>query len=287
MKTVELMGLIGAGSVSQSLVARMPSLHVQLGPVKSQSYATAKRLTRTLCSGYPVTRYAELEMCPMIWVSVPEKDLRRVIADLAEQTPIRQTMVVLCGTERDSRWAEPLRKRGARVATLNCIGSCKHGRFVVEGHPETVRAVRKMRSEDGHKLVQIRPAAKALYQAGVYLITDALRPWVASSMDALRAAGFTRAEALAIVETFGTESLHMYGKAGGKPWKDGRERALYAGLEDRAQALRSSHPSVAQIYSEGLRVTLDYFEKRKPAVAATSSNAAEEGRLTPPTAVNQ
>ena len=177
MKTPELMGLVGAGSVSQSVVARMPSLHAQLGPVKSQSYSTAKRLTRTLRSGYPVTRYAELEMCPMIWVSVPEKDLERVITDLAAQTPIRQTMVVLCGTDRDSRWAEPLRKHGARVATLNCMGACKNGKFVAEGHIETVRAIRKMRAEDGHKLMQIRPAAKALYQAGIYLITDALRPW--------------------------------------------------------------------------------------------------------------
>ncbi len=77
----------------------------------------------------------------MIWISVPEESLDRVLLDLVAQTPIHRTMVVLVDVVRDSRRPAALVRAGARVATLNVVDGSGERTFVAEGHPDTMRVL--------------------------------------------------------------------------------------------------------------------------------------------------
>src|ERR1700683_5449834 len=95
------MGLVCAGGVNQSFLARMPALLAHLGPVKASSYRVARQIANTLRTGEAASHSSTLEACPVIWIFVAETDLGRILRDLVAQTPFqetrrRKTMVVLC-----------------------------------------------------------------------------------------------------------------------------------------------------------------------------------------------
>ena len=96
MKADQPMGLVVAGSVSRSVLARLPALLARLGPVKASSFQMSRRVARSLKAGYAISDYSALEPCSLIWIAVPESTVDRVVLDLAAQTPLRGTMIVLC-----------------------------------------------------------------------------------------------------------------------------------------------------------------------------------------------
>jgi hypothetical protein len=243
MTREEPMGLVVSGAVRDSFVARLPALLAQLGPVAGTSYPLARRTVKALRAGYAVSHYSALEMCPVIWIAAPECRLERIVGDLAAQTPMHRTAVVLCGTMQDSDWPAALHDAGARIATLNQIEESGERAFVIEGHPDAVRTVRKLLAEDQRRSVQIRADTKALYFAGIRLAKDLLLPPVAASVECLRAAGFQRTEALEVVQALGAHTLNGFAKTGKK---------ASAGAALFADALRfARQPARSEIRSTG------------------------------------
>jgi hypothetical protein len=255
----DAMGLVGAGSLRGSWIVRLPSLLGQLGPVKCCSYAAASRLVRALRAGYATADYAPLEACEMIFVAVPESKLDTVIAHLAQQPWIAKASVVLCGSVRDSWSAKLLRCRSARVASLNPVVDSRIGLFVAEGHRTVLLALRRILEADRGKLIEIRTGGKPAYLAGLRLATDLLRPWVDASVNCLRAAGFTRAEAAALTDTLSVRSLRAQLKTGNKTWAQPAKAELRRALTRDVESLRSADPRRAELYAAGIRHVLDYF----------------------------
>jgi hypothetical protein len=303
------MGLVCAGSVNQSFLARMPAMLGRLGPIKASSFRVARRICNSLHAGYAASHYCALEPCELIWVAVPELILDRTLHDLVAQTPLcrntrngaslngaspsfgapdrdrrpctglHQTMsnanaakgslsshamangamVVLSGCSRSSLASGSLQKAGARVATIEALPDSRERTFVVEGHRDTVRALRRLLAADRRKLIEIDPAAKPLFFAGVHMAGPLLLPWIATAMSALRRAGFTRAEAAAAGEALGSRALHQYIKAGCKAWNPQTESGLRRALECDLDALRALDPRLAEIYETGIRTTLASF----------------------------
>ena len=204
MKFQKPAGLVGAGGVNQSFLARMPSRLAQLGPVQGSSLKVSRRIANGLRAGFGVADYGALESCGVIWIYAPETVLDCVAAQLAAAIPLTGKMVILCDVWRDSLRPSPLRTAGARVATLNCVPESLERKFVGEGHAAVLAELRKMLAEDRRKLIELRPAAKPLYLAGVHLGSHVLLPSIAGAAQSLRAAGFPRAEAVSLVEALGS-----------------------------------------------------------------------------------
>src|SRR5579863_9181373 len=196
MKLRKTSGLVGAGRVSQSFVARMPAFLEQLGPVKGSSLKVSRRIANGLRAGFGVGDFAALAPCDLIWIYAPENLLDTLAAQLASSLPLAGKTVVLCDMLRDSLWPSPLRTAGARVATLNCLPESLERKFVAEGHPLALAELRKLLTRNHRRLIEIRPATKPLYLAGVHLASHLLLPWIAGATESLRAAGFARNEAV-------------------------------------------------------------------------------------------
>ena len=193
MKVCKRAGLVGAGGVNQSFLARMPALLGRLGPVKGSTLRVSRRIANGLRAGFAVSDYAELQPCEWIWIFVPEGTLDRVVADLAAEVAMPGKMVVLCDVLRDSLGPSPMRTAGARLATINCVPESDEQVFVAEGHPAVIAELRKHLAVEGRKLIELRPAAKTLYLSGVHMGAHLLMPWIAGAVESFRAAGFPAA----------------------------------------------------------------------------------------------
>jgi hypothetical protein len=255
------MGLVCAGGVNQSFLARTPALLSRLGPIKASSYRVARQFANTLRAGHAASHYSVLEACPAIWIFEPESGLDRTLRDLAAQTPLRKTMVVLCDCVRDSLAPGPLGAVGARVASLNAVPGSRERIFVAEGHRDTLRMLRTLLTEDKRKLIELRPGTKPLFFAGVHVGAALLLPWISAGMACLREAGFTRSEAATVGEFLGVHTLHSYVRAGAKAWNRHTAATLRQALENDLAVIHSSNPRLAELYEQGIRLALSSFSE--------------------------
>src|SRR5262249_53220889 len=150
-------GLVGAGGVNRSFLARMPAVLGRLGPIAGSSLRVSRRISGSLRAGAGARDYSVLRACPFIWVLVPEEALDGVIRDLARAVLLQNKMVVMCDVLRDSSSSGILHNAGALVATVNCIPESGESVFVAEGHPAVTAELRKLLALDGRKLIELRP----------------------------------------------------------------------------------------------------------------------------------
>lgn len=261
MKSRKPAGLVGAGGVNQSFLARMPAILEQLGPVKGSSLKVSRRIANGLRAGIGVADYRALEPCGLIWIYAPEAALDHLTAELACAVPLAGKTVILCDTLRDSLRPSPLRMAGARVATWNCIPESSERKFVGEGHPAALAELRKLLALDRRKLIELRPASKPLYLAGTYLGSQLLMPWIAGAAESLRAAGIPRAEAVSVVEALGSRALKAYSKAGDKAWDRSEAERLHRAIARDLEALRLTDARLAALFSDGSDRMLRFFAK--------------------------
>ncbi len=252
-------GLVAAGGVSRSFLARRPGFLAHLGPIKAPSFRAARRIAISLRRGHAASQYSVLEPCSVIWISVPEEGLDHVLWDLIAQTPSHRTMVVFVDVVRDSRRLAALLRAGARVATLNAVDGSGERSFVAEGHPDTMRVLRALFTAEKKKLIELTSAAKPFYFAGMKLSSSLLLPLISASVESFRAAGFSQADALAVAGSLSVQAAYTYEKSGRKIWNKKLTSELRDALEHNIDPLKSSDPRLADAYAEGLRQALKYF----------------------------
>jgi hypothetical protein len=257
------MGIIGAGGVNQTFLARMPELLARMGPVKAASLRVARRIANSLRAGRAVVHYSSLEPCDIIWIAVPDAGLDRVLRDLVSAIPLTGKIAVLCGSSRDSFWPSPLLAGGARVVTLNCVEESQERLFVAEGDPSAMRELRRIIAAEKRQLIELRAASKALYFSGVHLATHLLLPWIAASVESLRDAGLSRVEATRLANALGARSLRSYAKAGPKAWSPAAGDQLRLTIARDIDTIRGVDPQLAALYADGVEQALRYFEPRK------------------------
>ena len=262
MRVQKTAGLVGAGGVSRSFLARMPALLERLGPVKGSSYQVSRRIAHGLRAGFGVPSFQALQSCDLIWIAVPESMLDSVTERLAAEIHLDGKMVVLCDALRDSLWPSPLRTAGARLASLNCVPASGELTFAAEGHPAAMIELRRLLARDRRKLIPLHPASKPLYLSGVYLGVHLLLPWIGGAVESLRAAGFSRAEAMRCVQAMGARALRAYGKAGDKAWNRTAAENLHRAIERDFETIRLTDPRLAMLYSDGVGSMRRFFRER-------------------------
>lgn len=259
MKVRKLAGLVCAGGANRSFLARMPALLGQIGPVVGTSLRVSRRIANGLKAGTGVASFEPLASCAWIWFAVPEASLEELSAQLAAAIRLEGKTIVLCDAMRDSLLPSPLRTSGARVATLNAIPETNERLFVAEGHVEALTELRKLLALEHRKLIELGPATKPLYLCGVHLAADLLLPVIAGSVESLRAAGFSREEAIRAVEAIGSRTLRSYGKAGLKAWKAANAQRLHRALVEEMDALRLTDPRLESLCLAGFASAMSFF----------------------------
>lgn len=272
MKFDQSWGLVSAGGMSRSFLIRLPALSERLGPIKATSVQAARIVARSFKASYPTSHYSALELCELIWVAVPDNVLDKVLQEMAAQMPVHRTMVVVCGSAREAAGFSPLKKIGARLATVNAVDESREKLFVGEGDPDTLRAVRMLLATDKRRLIEIPGAAKPLFLAGTDLATHLLLPWIDASVECLRSAGFERSDAIQVCQALVRRVVKSYGSIGRKAWRAGTGARLRRTLERELDALGTKNRALARLYMEGVWLAAGHFEDGLPLLPMKSQD---------------
>jgi predicted short-subunit dehydrogenase-like oxidoreductase (DUF2520 family) len=268
MKKAQLVGLIGAGSLTDSPLTRFWWLSERLGPVKSASYRVASRIANMLQGGHPVKDYAEFESCALILVCVPEETVPRVVSEMATAgISWRGKAVVLCSTWLDSGDLRQLSAQGAAVGSISPIpgfpiqGSPIQGssdeRYLVEGDPLAIRQVKSLVEYRERRAVAIERSLKPFYLAALTCTGTLLFALLRVAFESLQLAAVPPGLSATLLERQLTRTLRSYVKGGRRAYPAPRE------LPRQLRALSAAHPELAHYLEHSCHVASLLMEKRR------------------------
>lgn len=254
-------GLVGAGSLSRSFIARLPALHERLGPVLAPSYRLASRLVNTLRAGRPVEHYDELEEAQLVLVAVPDANLPQVIADLASGLEDwGERAVLLCDSCEDCVILRELAGRGAATASLTPVPGLKD-RYVVEGDRRAIREAKGL-FQGGPALVWEMPCGrKSVFLAALTFASGLLLPVADAAARCLRATGLPAPACNSLAEQLLDRALRAYLHGGRKAWGGVLAEADATQIARELAALETADPGLARAYRQLARFALEWFEK--------------------------
>jgi predicted short-subunit dehydrogenase-like oxidoreductase (DUF2520 family) len=249
MKKAKSLGLIGAGSLTDSSLTRLWWLPERLGPVKSASYRVASRIANMLKAGHPVRDYAEFETCALILVCVPEGDLPRVVSEmLSSEISWRGKAVVLCSTWLDSGALRDLSAHGASVGSFSPIPGFDDQRYLVEGDALAIRESRRLVEHRGCRVVAIERPLKPFYLAAFTCTGSLLFALLHAAFEALRHSGVSPGVSATLLERQITRTLRSFLKGGRRAYPEPRE------LPRQLRALSAASPELGHYFEQSCRL---------------------------------
>lgn len=244
----------------KSWLAKRPAFLEVLGPVKATGLRVASRMANSLRAGRAVESYKALSSCSMIFVAVPPHSLRGVLDELAaaEIGWHGKTIVVVDGN-LDAAELRAFELRQASPATLDLIDANPPLRLAVQGDSKAVKALRKLFEREGAKLYELKPGAKAAYQAGLTLAGSVTAPLLAGAVECLLAAGLELPHAQAVADLAMTRARRAYFKAGKKGWSGTLATRDREALIRQWERLRRSNPALAQYFLDTATSSVEYL----------------------------
>src|SRR5205823_13220152 len=263
MKKQVQLGLVIEGKAVDCAVLRLPKIADELGPIKSAALRVARRLSHVLHAGYAVGDYEELQAARLILLHVPDCAVSRIVDELcASDLDFRGLAFVLCESWLMIDALEPLRQRGASVATLLKAPSARQNWFAVEGQTSAVRQIRRLLDRSDARALEIRASSKSLFLAAELLATVLPRPLLVAAEQALRASGISGNPLSALLDQMTEKMLNDF-KRGARLIRRGPlTECSPETAEVHFEHLRREHSQIAQILDE----QLDWASRRMPEV---------------------
>jgi predicted short-subunit dehydrogenase-like oxidoreductase (DUF2520 family) len=255
-------GLVAEGDSRHSEVLRLPRLAEDLGPVKSSSFGTARKLSNFLRAGYAVSEYDELQAARVILLRVPDAALPRIMDDLyAAGLVLSNFSFVLCESWLTSEALAPLRQAGATVATLVSVPTQERNWFLMEGQQAAIRPLRQLIDRNDARALEIRLGTKHLYFAAELLATALPIPLLIASQQALRGTGLTSRNLTTISGEMIQEMFRGLLKGARMTWGGPLNECSPELAEAHLAVLRSSHPEIAEMIDRHLPYAQEVMAK--------------------------
>jgi hypothetical protein len=246
-------GLIVEGSSTTSTVLRLPKIPEELGPIKSRNLQVARRLSNLLKAGYPVASYEGLQAARLILLRAPDCVVSRIVDELCQSELVfKDLSFVLCESWLSTNTLQPLRSRGASVATLVDVPGGGRTWFVVEGQLAAVRQVRRLIELNEARALELRPGTKHFYFAATLLATTVPIPLFLAAQKALRGSGVSGNHLRTVLNDMAQSMFKSFSKGargfGGGPLSECSDETATAYFE----ALRRNDPQLADIVTQAL-----------------------------------
>jgi predicted short-subunit dehydrogenase-like oxidoreductase (DUF2520 family) len=249
MKKAKSVGLIGAGSLTDSPLTRFWALSERLGPVKSASYRVASRIANMLRAGHPVKDYAEFESCILILLCVPEEKVSQAVAEmLSAGISWRGKAVVLCSTWLDSSALRELSAHGASVGSISPIPGFDDQQYLVEGDGLAIREAKRLVEHRERRVVAIERPLKPFYLAALTSTSSLLFALLRVASETLQHAGIQPALSAVMLERQINRTLRSFVKGGRRAYQEPRE------LPRQLRALSAAAPELAHYLEQSCRL---------------------------------
>jgi hypothetical protein len=273
-------GLVAEGDSRYSEILRLPNLSEDLGPVKANSFGSARKLCNFLRAGYAVTEYDELQAARVILLRVEDEALPRVVEELASAGLVLSNFsFVLCESWMTTDALAPLRDAGAAVATVMNVPTERRNWFIMEGQPMAVFHLRRFIERNDARAVEIRSGTKSLYFAAELLIQALPVPLLIAAQQAFRTTGITSKNLALISGEMIQEMVRGLMKGARMIWGGPLAQSSPETAAAHLESLRSSNPDIAAIIDHYLpyaqQVMANY---RRPSEEATAAAADAAGQ---------
>jgi predicted short-subunit dehydrogenase-like oxidoreductase (DUF2520 family) len=263
MKKQMRVGLVVEGNATPSPVLRLTSLVDELGPIKSTGLQVARRISNFLRAGYAVTEYQELEGAQLILLRLPDVQVMRVVAEIAETgLPFGDMCFVLCESWLPTEILMPLRRQGAQIASLVNVGPLSGNRFVIEGDLPAVRRAKRLLAGGEARVIEIRPGTKSLYFAANLLSTAIPIPVFQLAQQALRESGVAGNDLTLLTDEW-AHLLHDRVRKGARgAWGGPLTECSEATANEHFRQLAVQNPELAESVEEWLNWARPQMSKR-------------------------
>lgn len=261
MTKAPLTALLGAGSVSQTWVGRLPGLRQHLTLVQSSSLRVASRIANQLRAGRPIESASELAKAELILIGVPEEQLSTTIQLLVEARQRWQnSSFVLCSRQGESKLLEGLREQGANVGSLSVLDGFDERRYVFEGDKLAFHRTKRLIELEGNaRVLEMELGMRRVFEAGLTFAGGMTFPMISAAVEAMKAAGLQGKQAEGIVEAAVVNSLRSYLKSGKRGWTGPIAKGDREELRKQYHALRESDEDLGEMF---LKMALDYLVER-------------------------
>ena len=219
-------GLLGAGAVNLSFIARLPRKAEELGPVCALSYRVASRIANSLRAGTASKDVSDLNRVHVILLCSNPLSLQRLLLLLAAaKIDWMGKRILLCDTACEALFQTGIgkpafpefRERGASLASI-CQMELP-GRYLLQGDADATKHARAMVRELEGRAIQLPPNRAALFQAGMTIGTALLTPLLDRVAECFRSAGLRDKQALELASILFERTARKFGHSGRQSWE--------------------------------------------------------------------
>ncbi|MBI2686445.1 MAG: DUF2520 domain-containing protein [Acidobacteria bacterium] len=251
------LGLLASGPMSPALF-RIANLHIHLGPVAAASLRVASRLANRLKAGTAVA--PDKLTAELILVSGPESGFPELL-DLAINAGIewRGRTAIFLDFRCDASDLAPLRKLGASVGTLDSLDSFPEAHFAADADNDARRRLQRFATATKSHIFYVTPGRKQFFAAGTAFTGTLFTPLVAATVDCLRRAGLSQADALSIAERNTLQTLRSWLKAGRKGWSGMLPEGDLEAVRRQLAALQAENELLSTYFANTAQLALLLF----------------------------
>ncbi|HEY3443937.1 MAG TPA: hypothetical protein VGK29_24495 [Paludibaculum sp.] len=240
--------------MTESPLARVPSLVRDLGPIVAVNKRLASRYANLLRAGW-AAEPAELLACRLVIVQAKPEEW----GVLASRLGNARCPVAILAEEFGKGMQTQIRACGVAVCTVGISPLALRPLMVLGGDPAAVRAVRIWASAGGVRCVEMKPGGSANYGAGVMLASALVTPLVDAATRSLRASGLSQVDSRQIVSRVLEGALRSYDAHGRKGWPNPAAPGRRDAVSTQCKTLAARDAKLERLYRRVLGACLEYY----------------------------
>lgn len=267
--------IVGAGGLATFLAVALRDAGFTITEIVARDLARSLRRARVLgakVGARAVTARSAALNAHLVWLCVPDREIRNAAAELVDQLARRATRPQKNGIRfafhssgaLRSRELVPLRKAGVAIASVHPLMTFVAGAhpslsgvpFAIEGDEAAVRVARRIIRNLGGESFFLPAGRKAAYHAWATMTSPLLLAFLVTLEEAARAAGLTREDARRKSLPIIRQTLENYSRLGpARSFSDPLIRGD-AGTVAKHLAVLKKYPEVSDVYVALARAAL-------------------------------
>jgi predicted short-subunit dehydrogenase-like oxidoreductase (DUF2520 family) len=260
--------IVGAGRLASALAVELIEAGYCISEIVSRNTPGARRRAHTVArkvSSCAVTLDTALLDADLLWLCVPDREIRRVAESIAEMGKGSPRYVFHSSGALPSAEVSALRSRGAAVASVHPLMTFVGGSrpalegvpFALEGDPLALRVARRIVRDLGGEAFLLRASQKAAYHAWATFTSPLWLAFLVTLEEAACKVGLTRKAARRLSLPILRQTLDNYVRFG--PGRSFSGPIIRGDVETVAKhlAVLRRQPSVRDVYTALVRVALE------------------------------
>jgi predicted short-subunit dehydrogenase-like oxidoreductase (DUF2520 family) len=269
MRQKPRIAIVGAGNLGSALALSLRRAGFAVDAViarpTKKSIKKARRLARQI--GAQVLSDAADLKAELVWFCVPDSQIGRTAATLAQGFRWKGVVALHSSGALTSDELEPLRQRGAAVASVHPLMTFVAGSrpalagvpFAIEGDRRAVQSARQMVRELGGQPFAIRKQDKAAYHAWGTFASPLLTALLATTERVAVSAGVKRKDAVRRMIPILRQTLANYAERGAARSFSGPIIRGDVDTVNRHLQVLKSIPTAREVYASLARASLEFL----------------------------